>query len=75
MRAIKMMILVLCQIKHALIVMESHGENFTLTHTQDFGSDCLNCHDGSDRMKNFDHAQTGLPIGSKTCPIEMYRMP
>lgn len=42
-----------------------YGDNITLTHTQDFGSDCLNCHEGSDRMKNFDHSQTGFLLKAK----------
>lgn len=42
-----------------------HEEKFTLAHTQDFGSDCLICHDGLDRMQNFDHAQTGYVLETK----------
>ncbi len=29
---------------------------FMTQHTQEFGLDCLSCHDGSGNMKNFDHA-------------------
>lgn len=29
---------------------------FMTEHTQQFGADCLSCHDGSGNMKNFDHA-------------------
>jgi predicted CXXCH cytochrome family protein len=40
----------------------NHEITFAQAHTQDFGADCLSCHDGSDRMQNFDHDQTGYPL-------------
>lgn len=36
-----------------------HGEAdaaFMTAHVAQFGDDCLSCHDGADRMSNFDHA-------------------
>ncbi len=39
-----------------------HDSTFSQAHAQDFGSDCLGCHDGADKMKNFDHAQTGFAL-------------
>jgi hypothetical protein len=50
------------------ICIDCHGDHdpdFTLAHLQDFGSNCLQCHDGSDRMLNFDHNQTGFPLSGK----------
>lgn len=35
---------------------------YTVAHQQDFGDDCLACHDGVDRYADFDHAQTGDPL-------------
>jgi hypothetical protein len=34
-------------------------------HMRDFGSGCLNCHDGVDRMKGFDHTKTGFELTGK----------
>lgn len=35
---------------------------FMQTHVADFGLSCLDCHDGIDRMSDFDHAGTGFPL-------------
>lgn len=35
---------------------------FMNTHQQDFGHNCLGCHDGLDRMTRFDHAATSFPL-------------
>jgi len=45
-----------------------HG--FTVTHTHDFGTSCLTCHDGVDRYGDFDHNQlsfvlTGEHLGAE----------
>jgi len=42
---------VTCQDCHA-----SHDAAFMDEHVLTFGADCAGCHDGSDRMANFDHA-------------------
>ncbi len=39
-----------------------YDNNFSQAHTQDYGEDCLACHDGLDRMQNFDHSQSGFPL-------------
>jgi predicted CXXCH cytochrome family protein len=43
----------------------AHDKNFAQAHVQDYGSNCLGCHDGLDRMINFDHNQTGYPLEGK----------
>ncbi len=40
-------------------------EPFMKKHLADFGPACLDCHDGKDRMKNFDHAKTTFPLQGK----------
>ncbi|NUM44197.1 MAG: hypothetical protein HUU38_05775 [Anaerolineales bacterium] len=42
-----------------------HDAPFMTQHEQDFGTDCLACHDGVDRMTDFDHAQTAFPLEGK----------
>lgn len=49
-----------CQNCHA-----EHEASFGQTHVQDFGSDCLGCHDGVDRMQAFDHSQTTFILDGK----------
>ena len=44
--------------------------NFGQTHTQDFGSNCLGCHDGSDRMQKFDHISTSYPLEGKHTQVK-----
>ena len=36
-----------------------------LKHTGEFGNDCVACHDGADRMANFEHSQTAFPLEGK----------
>ncbi len=43
----------------------SHDNSFTQVHVVDFGSNCLVCHDGLDKMQNFDHNQIGYPLDGK----------
>jgi predicted CXXCH cytochrome family protein len=43
----------------------SHDTNFAQAHTRDYGSNCQGCHDGVDRMQDFDHDQTGYTLESK----------
>jgi hypothetical protein len=38
---------------------------FMVTHAQDFGADCLDCHDGQDQMADFDHQKTDFPLVGK----------
>ena len=39
-----------------------HDTGFVNAHIRDFGSSCLACHDGTDRMSNFDHVTTNFPL-------------
>jgi hypothetical protein len=39
-----------------------HDAPFTAQHQEDFGSDCIACHDGVDRMADFEHSQTDFPL-------------
>jgi len=43
----------------------NHEANFAQTHFQDFGPDCIACHDGQDRMINYDHNTTRFPLEGK----------
>jgi predicted CXXCH cytochrome family protein len=47
----------------------SHDASFVARHVKDFGNNCLGCHDGADRMKNFDHASVGFPIQGRHAQI------
>jgi hypothetical protein len=49
-----------CQDCHA-----GHDPDFMAKHLQDFGDDCLACHDGSGNIANFDHAVTRFPLEGK----------
>jgi hypothetical protein len=40
----------------------SHEAGFGQTHVEDFGANCLGCHDGKDRMRDFDHQTTGYAL-------------
>ena len=40
----------------------THDSAFMLQHVQNFGTNCTSCHDGADRMVNFDHATTSFPL-------------
>lgn len=42
-----------------------HDDKFALAHLQNFGPDCKGCHDGVDRMQNYDHNQTGFALEGK----------
>ena len=50
----------LCASCHGL-----HAASFMLRHIQDFGQDCLECHDGQDHMLDFDHTTTAFPLTGK----------
>ena len=39
---------------------------FIQTHTEEFGLNCIDCHDGLDRMKNFDHRTVFVLDGAHT---------
>jgi hypothetical protein len=38
----------------------SQNATFMAHHSEDFGENCLDCHDGRDRMSGFDHNQTAF---------------
>lgn len=40
----------------------AQSPEFMAQHQQDFGSLCLDCHDGSGRLSDFDHIQTNFPL-------------
>jgi hypothetical protein len=42
-----------------------YDPSFMRQHLQDFGENCLACHDGRDRMANFDHARTNFPLDGR----------
>jgi hypothetical protein len=44
---------------------QDHDLAFMVLHAQDFGSYCLECHDGQDRMTDFDHDNNGFPLDGK----------
>lgn len=39
-----------------------HSMDFMVQHVQEFGENCLGCHDGVDRMVDFDHSTTGFAL-------------
>ena len=43
----------------------SYSMEFMVRHVQDYGEDCLGCHDGSDRMVDFDHSATGFALAGR----------
>ncbi|MCB9133971.1 MAG: hypothetical protein H6636_00995 [Anaerolineales bacterium] len=43
----------------------NHDVAFMTKHQQDYGTDCLACHDGADRMADFDHSETAFPLEGK----------
>lgn len=44
----------------------AHDATFMAGHIQQYGSNCLSCHNGSDNMKNFDHSQFFVLDGRHT---------
>ena len=44
---------------------QDHDQAFMLQHVDDFGKQCIDCHDGQDRMTDFDHATTDFPLDGK----------
>ncbi len=42
-----------------------HDKGFMDTHETNYGNDCLGCHDGTDRMTNFDHSLTDYALTGK----------
>jgi hypothetical protein len=42
-----------------------HAAKFMSVHIQNYGPDCLECHDGQDRMLDFDHTTTAFPLTGK----------
>jgi hypothetical protein len=42
-----------------------HDPSFMRQHLQEYGDQCLACHDGRDRMANFDHASTDFPLDGR----------
>ena len=43
---------------------------FISVHVQEFGSNCLGCHDGADRMKDFDHQTTGYRLEGQHAQVK-----
>ena len=43
----------------------AHDMEFMVQHEVDFGAKCLDCHDGEDRMVDFDHTATQFPMAGK----------
>lgn len=55
------------------ICLDCHSnqdKTFSTTHASDFGANCQGCHDGVDRMINFDHNTTGYPLDGKHSTIK-----
>jgi hypothetical protein len=48
---------------------EQHDMTFMSDHQQQFGSDCMVCHDGVDRLSNYDHANF-FPLDGKHASSE-----
>ncbi len=48
----------------------AHDAAFMTKHTESFGSQCLDCHDGVDKMRNFDHAQTEYPLEGRHADVD-----
>jgi len=48
----------------------NHDQQFILEHIQDYSGNCLGCHDGADRMRDFEHATTGFILEAP-----MHRLP
>jgi hypothetical protein len=47
----------------------NQDKSFSTIHLSDFGKNCLGCHDGVDRMFNFDHSTTGYVLDGKHSQI------
>jgi hypothetical protein len=47
-----------------------HDQKFMLQHVQDFGENCIACHDGLDRMVKFDHSKTKFPLKGKHAELQ-----
>ncbi len=47
----------------------NHDAQFMSQHIQEFGDNCLACHDGLDRMVGFDHASTVFPLDGKHAAV------
>jgi hypothetical protein len=48
----------------------NHEKTFATTHVGDFGANCLGCHNGADRMTNFNHSTTGYTLDGKHIQIK-----
>jgi hypothetical protein len=44
--------------------------DFMSDHAAAFGQACTDCHDGVDRMHDFDHAQTRFPLSGRHAPLQ-----
>lgn len=42
-----------------------YAMDFMVRHVQDYGENCLGCHDGADRMVEFDHRATGFSLAGR----------
>jgi hypothetical protein len=47
-----------------------HDQKFMTQHVQDFGQNCIACHDGTDRMVKFDHSKTAFPLQGQHAQVQ-----
>lgn len=47
-----------------------YDQGFMAEHVQDFGDDCLACHDGSGEITNFDHSTTLFPLDGRHLQVQ-----
>lgn len=48
----------------------NYQADFVATHTTDFGTKCMDCHDGVDRYTNFDHNTLTFPLDGKHVEVK-----
>jgi hypothetical protein len=48
----------------------NHDAQFMQAHRQDYGEDCLECHDGLDSMINFDHSATAFSLDGRHTQVK-----
>jgi len=51
--------------EQCVLCHQTHDIDFMLHHLEDYGTDCLDCHDGTDQMTRVDHSQTSFPLEGK----------
>lgn len=50
------------QVQTCLACHQTHDPSFMEQHAREFGSSCVDCHDGKDSMAQFDHQHSGFPL-------------